>query len=256
VSIPEGQDVTGFVMVEQVKSIDYRSRKARRIGKAPAQVLEEALAVARGLSDDLGEGFVLMDLGSALLLQGDRARARDCLTEGLGTFQPGGRSRFIAEVIERLADLAIAEQQPAHALRLLGFAGALREQLGTPLSPEDRSELDRLLNATRAQLPAPEWETAWAAGRALSFDEAVDLALNQPTPPDLAPTLPDPAAVLSPREIDVLRLIAEGRSNQEIGDTLFISPHTAATHVAHIMNKLGVDSRTAAAAWAIRQGIA
>ena len=45
VSIPEGQDVTGFVMVEQVKSIDFRSRKARRIGKAPAQVLEETLSI-------------------------------------------------------------------------------------------------------------------------------------------------------------------------------------------------------------------
>src|SRR6266542_627773 len=40
VSISEGQDVTVFVMVEQVKSIDFRSRKARRIGKAPAQVLQ------------------------------------------------------------------------------------------------------------------------------------------------------------------------------------------------------------------------
>jgi mRNA interferase MazF len=45
VSIPEGEDVTGFVMVEQVKSIDFRSRKARRIGKAPAQVLEETLSI-------------------------------------------------------------------------------------------------------------------------------------------------------------------------------------------------------------------
>ena len=45
VSIPEGQDVTGFVMVEQVKSIDFRSRRARRIGKAPAQVLEETLSI-------------------------------------------------------------------------------------------------------------------------------------------------------------------------------------------------------------------
>ena len=44
-TIPEGQDVTGFVMVEQVKSIDSRSRKARRIGRAPAQVLEEALSI-------------------------------------------------------------------------------------------------------------------------------------------------------------------------------------------------------------------
>ncbi len=45
VAIPEGQDVTGFVMVEQVKSIDFRARKAKRIGRAPVQVLEEALSI-------------------------------------------------------------------------------------------------------------------------------------------------------------------------------------------------------------------
>ncbi len=45
VSIPEGQKVSGFVMVEQVKSIDFRSRKARRIGKAPSELLEEALSI-------------------------------------------------------------------------------------------------------------------------------------------------------------------------------------------------------------------
>ena len=44
-SIPEGEDVAGFVMVEQVKSIDFRSRKARRIGQAPVTVLEEALSL-------------------------------------------------------------------------------------------------------------------------------------------------------------------------------------------------------------------
>ena len=45
VPIPEGQTVTGFVMVEQVKSIDFRSRRAKRIGEAPAQVLDEALSI-------------------------------------------------------------------------------------------------------------------------------------------------------------------------------------------------------------------
>lgn len=45
VSIPGGQKVTGFVMVEQVKSIDYRSREAKRIGHAPTQVLQEALSL-------------------------------------------------------------------------------------------------------------------------------------------------------------------------------------------------------------------
>ena len=45
VEIPEGQKVTGFVMVEQVKSIDFRARRAKRIGKAPVQVLDEALSI-------------------------------------------------------------------------------------------------------------------------------------------------------------------------------------------------------------------
>lgn len=45
VPIPEGHVVTGFVMVEQVKSIDFRARNARRIGRAPAEVLEEALSI-------------------------------------------------------------------------------------------------------------------------------------------------------------------------------------------------------------------
>jgi mRNA interferase MazF len=45
VAIPEGSDVTGFVMVEQVRSIDYRGRQAKRIGRAPEQVLQEALSL-------------------------------------------------------------------------------------------------------------------------------------------------------------------------------------------------------------------
>lgn len=45
VPLPAGREVTGFVMVEQVKSLDYRSRRARRIGRAPEPVLEEALSI-------------------------------------------------------------------------------------------------------------------------------------------------------------------------------------------------------------------
>jgi mRNA interferase MazF len=45
VAIPEGSDVTGFVMVEQVRSIDFRTRRAKRTGKAPDQVLQEALSL-------------------------------------------------------------------------------------------------------------------------------------------------------------------------------------------------------------------
>lgn len=63
----------------------------------------------------------------------------------------------------------------------------------------------------------------------------------------------DPLALLTPREQEVLALIADGRSNAEIGTELFISAKTASVHVSNILAKLGVTSRGAAAAWAHRQ---
>jgi DNA-binding CsgD family transcriptional regulator len=61
---------------------------------------------------------------------------------------------------------------------------------------------------------------------------------------------------LSPREREVLMLLAEGKTNQEIADALFISTRTTANHVGSILTKLDVGSRTAAVAWAIRHGLA
>jgi DNA-binding CsgD family transcriptional regulator len=60
---------------------------------------------------------------------------------------------------------------------------------------------------------------------------------------------------LSPREIDVLRLAAKGMTDREIAASLFISPRTVTTHVTHILNKLGVNTRTEAAAYAVREGL-
>jgi DNA-binding NarL/FixJ family response regulator len=62
-------------------------------------------------------------------------------------------------------------------------------------------------------------------------------------------------AGLTPRERDVLRLLAGGMTDREIAETLFISPRTVGGHVSNLLAKLGVDSRTAAAAWAVRNGI-
>jgi ATP/maltotriose-dependent transcriptional regulator MalT len=60
---------------------------------------------------------------------------------------------------------------------------------------------------------------------------------------------------LTQREVEVLRLIAQGLSDREIADQLFISHHTVMHHVSHILAKLDVDSRTGAAAHAVRLGL-
>ena len=61
-----------------------------------------------------------------------------------------------------------------------------------------------------------------------------------------------PPGLLSPRELEVLRLLSQGATNLEISGHLNISPHTVKSHVIHIFNKLGVDDRTQAAVWAAR----
>jgi len=66
----------------------------------------------------------------------------------------------------------------------------------------------------------------------------------------------DPFAELSEREIEILRLIAEGHANKEIAGRLVISERTARTHVSNILRKLGLSSRTQAALLAVREGLA
>ena len=66
------------------------------------------------------------------------------------------------------------------------------------------------------------------------------------------PDLPDP---LSNRELEVLKLLVEGCSNQQIANQLVISLATAKTHVRNILNKMSVDDRTQAAVQAMRRGL-
>jgi DNA-binding NarL/FixJ family response regulator len=60
---------------------------------------------------------------------------------------------------------------------------------------------------------------------------------------------------LSEREVEVLRLMARGLSNKEIGRSLFISSRTAGNHIAHIYQKTGIKSRASAALFAVTRGL-
>ena len=96
---------------------------------------------------------------------------------------------------------------------------------GETLTP-DAPEVDRIFEAMQAEI---------AASRDLQA--------------------PPPPGGLTPRELDVLRLVAAGKSNRAIADTLSISERTVENHLSHILAKFNVDSRTAAAAVAADLGI-
>jgi DNA-binding NarL/FixJ family response regulator len=94
----------------------------------------------------------------------------------------------------------------------------------------------------------------------LSPDELLTetMALGTVTPDARALHLPDADSRhgLTPREREVLRLLVDGRSNRAIAETLSLSERTVENHVLHILTKLGLESRTAAATYAVRHGLA
>jgi DNA-binding NarL/FixJ family response regulator len=173
-------------------------------------------------------------------------------------------------VLEGLAGAAATQGLAEHGARLFGATEALRESLGWPLPPISRADYDREIAAVRAQLEEATFAAAWAAGRALSLDQAIAeaerFALETPPAQTAAEALgqarqktsagADRLGTLTPRERQVLTLVAQGYTNRAIADTLVITERTAEIHVSNILAKLGVTSRTQAAAFALAQGLA
>lgn len=105
-------------------------------------------------------------------------------------------------------------------------------------------------NATGPQIAAAT--EAAAAGLVVLHPSEVEILLQTPAPSEAPEVLPE---ALTPREIEVLRLLAEGLGNKETASRLGVSEHTVKFHVASIMGKLGAESRTEAVMVGIRHGI-
>ncbi len=227
-------------------------------------LLEEALALYRREDDAYGTAVALSDLALVAGEGGDRPRAAALLEESLERWRGVGTKEGLVDWLARVATLATASRQPELTARLFGAAEATREAIGYAFEGPERARQARTADAARAALGGPAFAAAVAAGRALSLIEALADAsaflasILAPAPAASVQPGHNAAAVrvgLTPRELEVLRLVVEGRSDKEIGDALFISRRTAMTHVANILGKLGVPSRTAAARAAAARGL-
>src|SRR5829696_790265 len=226
-----------------------------------ARYLEEAVALSREMGNYYGGCVAFYNLALAAQSHGEHKRSAELYREGLRFSAEAGDKANIAYTLEGLAELARVRYERERATRLLGAAESLLEDVGGTLyvQAQDRSLYRSTVDSLRSHLDEETFSTAWAAGRAMSMQQAAEYALSDDEP---APLLDAAQAsegtrvtqqpdTLTRREEGVAALVARGLTNRRIATELSISEHTVANHVAKILRKLGLDSRSQITAWMV-----
>jgi non-specific serine/threonine protein kinase len=218
---------------------------------------DEALHLARRVENAFSIAAVQTQVGLVACDRGDNARAIAALTEGVALYAPSKDLEGIARCLANFAVVATAGRQWHTAARLMGAVETLKEMIGYGFAYPEGPRYRRAEQEAQAALGAV-FDELVVVGQAWTIDEALAEALNLEGSSREVSAAPVAANSygLTPRELEVLRLVAAGLSDREIADALFISRHTAMTHVANILMKLNLSSRTAAATLAVRDGLA
>jgi DNA-binding CsgD family transcriptional regulator len=246
------------MLVSALSSLGHLALHEDEYGRA--QVLyEESLTLLRQLGDQPGIAYTISNLGLVAQRRGEHRRAGALFIESLAMFRAIGDNRAIAEGLEFVASLVLVEH-PARAARLFGAASVLHELTGFQPEARHRGTREGWLRTTRAKLGRYAFAAAWAQGRGMSRDQAIDDAVAG-AEAVLTSVSADGAVVgsapgeLTAREHEVAGLVAQGLSNRQIAERLVVSERTAESHLSHILDKLSLGSRTQVATWAVTHGL-
>jgi DNA-binding NarL/FixJ family response regulator len=125
--------------------------------------------------------------------------------------------------------------------------------MGAPMPPVERADYERALATARALLGEKTFAAAWEEGRTMTLEQALasqEIWTTTQQSPTLSPRPSYPDG-LTAREVEVLRLVAQGMTDAQVADQLVLSPRTVQGHLRSIFNKLGVTSRSAATRYAV-----
>jgi predicted ATPase/DNA-binding SARP family transcriptional activator len=194
---------------------------------------EEAVRVARAYGLDRELGIALQVLGAVLMQQRELAAAAVAIGEALRALRRDPQAFWLARGMELMAVIECARGRPLEGARLFGAAEARRERMGAALFRLDRERLAPHISAARAAAGERPFAEAWAAGRAGTFDDAVNAAIADGTDAShgqvprvsAAPTAAEPAATSVVERGPVLRVAALGPL--EIVRDGVVVPHTA-----------------------------
>jgi len=228
---------------------------------AAKDLLTSSLQLNQEVGNQRSIAQSLFLLAGVVELQANHREAQALYEQSLSIATALEHRGLIASCLEGLAAVVTAQERPAWAARLWGAAQAMRENmrqsrvLSLPQAMRVRVEQARAAACT--QLGEKAFNQALAEGRKMSPEQA--LSAHLPIEIRQSPTSPTPAsrqtpaypAGLTAREVDVLRLVAQGLTDAQVAEKLVVSPRTVTTHLTSIYNKLGVNSRAAATRFAV-----
>jgi predicted ATPase/DNA-binding CsgD family transcriptional regulator len=221
---------------------------------------EEAVALSNDMGGRIPAAYIsLYNLALIAQSEGNREQASELYVEGLQLAVEVGDKANVAYCLEGLAGLIGQHGEAERAVRLYGASEALLESIGAPLyvHAQDRALYEKAVEDLRSHLGEKAFGVAWAEGRTMPLEQAVEYSLVEVETPAEASSVPtDYPGGLSAREVEVLRLVAQGLTNAEIARDLFISPNTVNRHLNSIYKKLGVTSRAAATRFASEHRLA
>jgi DNA-binding CsgD family transcriptional regulator len=253
-------DLPPFLLAFVLSRLGQEAYELRDWSRAEA-VLEEALDRWRRLGNPWGTGVVLGKLADVAQVQGDDARAAALYGESLSFWRSQDNELGTVEVLTGLARLVAKKGRPEDTVRLFAAAEAVQRRIGLTVAPTLRAKNERALAAARAELEEEAFAAAWASGGSLPLEQAVAeahavaLDASQAAHAELDSGPSTATTDLSPRELEVLRLVAEGLTNAQVAERLFLSPRTVNAHLSSIYHKLGVGSRSAATRFAVEHGL-
>jgi predicted ATPase/DNA-binding CsgD family transcriptional regulator len=246
---------------------DLRLRQGAH-GQA-AILLQESLERYQQLGDHWSMAWALCALGELARRQGDLPRAVARLELSLVLFQALDSKPEIPYALEALGLAATDQGRTRQAVNLWGAASGVRHGVHAPLPPAYEADYAPAIEQARSTLGTEAFAAAWAEGwemalakaLALAREEAEGTASTLPMPPP-ASTEPSQEPLsgpveyeLTPREGEVLRLVARGLTDAQIAVRLVISPRTVGKHVQSIYSKLDLHSRSAATRWALEHDL-
>ena len=224
------------------------------------ELIEESLGIARKIEAKWIIAFCLARLGLIALRHGDQHKAEAFLLEGLGLAQGLGLRRWSQWYSVGLAEVARLRGMLKRAAILIGVSEGILSVVDAHYEPATRDEIDRITARVSAELDEESFERFRAEGRAMSLEQAMKYAL-EPEAGQISGADRVPQAYqdgLTEREVEVLRLIAAGKSNQEIASQLVLSLRTVERHISNIYQKIGAHgkaARVSASTYAAKHGI-